>query len=228
MRLFAILLMCSPIGCGAAMKSAVTDQCNASGLKACPELAQAIVLQVDGKSDEAAAQFQLVAQRNSPEKVQMVMKAIEMVPGVDLSFATPPKSAPKAKTASEKDAPELAAATQPAPKRARTGVAIPSSNRRARDCAAPFGDSPSKCLTVATGPVVLTDVHASPECEASAFVALGDDGGNLDSSQLWAIAGSERAPLMMHGARLSVAEDQTLIIGSPEGRGCHVVWATER
>jgi hypothetical protein len=85
------------VGCGASaqlvLQKPLTDQCNSTGLRGCPQLTEGILLFVDGKEKEARPKIVSAALSNSPGQVQMFVKllrAMSKMPGAD-SFMGPLK-----------------------------------------------------------------------------------------------------------------------------------------
>jgi len=70
------------------------------------------------------------------------------------------------------------------------------------------GLASSTCVRVATGPAVVTDLHASAACSADIFVLAGA----VDAPS-WHILAGPREGLHMHSGKLTLTADDDLIVG---------------
>ncbi len=70
------------------------------------------------------------------------------------------------------------------------------------------GLASSTCVRVATGPAVVTDLHASAACGSDVFVLAGA----LDAPS-WHLLAAPREGLHVHSAKLTLTADDELIVG---------------
>jgi hypothetical protein len=117
------------------------------------------------------------------------------------------------------------------------GTTVPSVDEDAVPCV-PFagtrvdvGNVVGRCATVATGPLVVTDVWTTGTCANDLFVGAGVPG-----RPRWAISSAASAPLSVHGANLPVADGESLFVAqaAPSLQAlrhdlrCAVTWAALR
>lgn len=227
-------------GCSGAsmlLKTPIADECATTGLKGCPEIAEGMLLYVEG--DKAAALQKLArgAARNSPEQVEAFAKALlalKSVPGAEpyaalLDEATEVlvehAGADEGRSRTDEDVrsaettascgarlpgqPTLTADTDPA--QAIGGVVAPHRPDPAADatlCRVVAG-SAATCRVVRPGTAYLTDlVSLGSDCVGQ-FVAVL----RKDQVRRYALEG----PFNLHGARLLLRPGDTLVFGQREG-----------
>lgn len=109
--------------------------------------------------------------------------------------------------------PSARTAASEAPGRGRTSSTVVVGHPRAFACS-PLAKSnvaglaSSTCVRVATGPAVVTDLHASAACSADLFVLAGA----VDAPS-WHILAGPREGLHMHSGKLTLTADDDLIVG---------------
>ncbi len=63
----------------AAMKSQIDGQCKGAGLKGCPDVADGVILYVDGKDAEGEAKLRSAVAQNSPEQLRKLTELLEPI-----------------------------------------------------------------------------------------------------------------------------------------------------
>jgi hypothetical protein len=116
----------------------------------------------------------------------------------------------------------------------RAGTVVPASEESAVPCV-PFADARvdvsnvvGRCATVATGPLIVTDIWTTGTCANDLFIGTGVPG-----RPRWAVSSIAPTPLNIHGASLPVAEGESLFVAQaalsvPALRHdlrCAVTWA---
>jgi hypothetical protein len=89
--LLTLALAPSACGAGAMLKGPIAGQCQSMGLKGCPDLADGVVLYIEGDQKKAEEKLIAAAGANTPDQILQfacVLKAINMIPGAD-SFMQP-------------------------------------------------------------------------------------------------------------------------------------------
>ncbi|MEY4544384.1 MAG: hypothetical protein RL685_579 [Pseudomonadota bacterium] len=69
----------SALGGSALIKAPVEKECSRSGLQACPELVEGVVLYVDGNEQAATQQLKRAASKNAPADLKRFAQAIAVV-----------------------------------------------------------------------------------------------------------------------------------------------------
>jgi hypothetical protein len=117
------------------------------------------------------------------------------------------------------------------------GTVVPAADEDAAPCV-PFagarvdvGNMVGRCATVATGPLIVTDVWTTGTCANDLFVGAGVPG-----RPRWAVSSIAPAALSVHGANLPVAEGESMFVAqaAPSLQAlrhdlkCAVTWAGMR
>lgn len=235
---FALLL--AGVGCSGAsviLKTPIANECAATGLKGCPEIADGMLLYVEGDKAQALRSLAAGAAQNSPVEVRRfadAVAALEAVPGAAPYAATLQEAVQvllaNAGTAQEPNSVVPAGSIPPSngegqvhqapgthvltadtdPSRSRSGVAEPyAGNREPGWCRQIIGEV-STCSVLHRGPLFVTDVASlGPACAGQFVAVLGKSG-----RPKYLLSG----PFDMHGARLLLAPDDTLVAGQVEQR----------
>jgi hypothetical protein len=104
------------------------------------------------------------------------------------------------------------------PTRHKAGIVRPMGETK-KQCNVPLGTGTGNCVKVLKGPLFVTDIHSSPGCAGDLFVYSGV----IDGDPSWLVTG---APLVVHGSRLLVGDNESLIIGGrTPTEGCSVLWS---
>ncbi len=104
------------------------------------------------------------------------------------------------------------------PTRHKGGIVKPFGEAK-KQCNVPLGTGTGSCVKALKGPLFVTDIHSSPGCAGDLFVYSGA----IDADPSWLITG---APLVVHGSRLLIGDNESLIIGGRTAtEGCTVLWS---
>ncbi len=205
----------------------MNDQCTEVGLRGCEQLADGVLLYVDGRRDEAMPKLSAGAAENSPEqltKFTALLGKLESLPGASKYSASiqgvvatinreaskkakhgpTEKSTKRSPSSSAEPHPETARvfSADTDPRQLRDGLEI-SPSARLGWCTQYFGEG-TRCATIAQGPLYLTDaVPNGKSCEGQLLAVMSGDalGARFDS------------PLGIHGARIFVPSGSSLIFG---------------
>lgn len=243
------------------IKQPVVAKCESIGLHGCDHLADAVVQYAIGDKTAAATSIDEAADTNDREQVLEFATALSLltsIPGlaqytqpiheiaehlrkhVAKGGGVPRKTPPSAVASSaipsqpETVAPVLAKTSTEIIGRLRAGTVAPLSDERGAPCQLKDDPAHAMCIRSVMGPVVVTDIHAGPECWGRIFVSAGAP--ELPS---WYVRSGSGTGLDIHGAALVVAEGVPLIIGVaplPAQKGapvhvdaaCSVTWAAQR
>lgn len=220
-------------GCSGAslvLKAPIDSQCQARGLRGCPEIVDGMLLYVDGDKAGAVQKLAVGAAQNSPSDLGQLAKALDELksvpgaeeylasisealnlmvekaratPGAAEKVATQPDGTPPVERAGEG---VLTADTDPK-QVLDTVVTDLDIGPKAAWCAEVSGET-ATCRSVQRGPMFITDVES-----------LGTDclGQFLAIAQGRQVRYVLNGPFHLHGARLLVREDEALIVGQREG-----------
>lgn len=93
------------------------------------------------------------------------------------------------------------------------GTLVPSVDAKASTCT-PFGDTSvdvgnaaARCVTVATGPLILTDAQTTGACGNDLLIGAG-----VPDHPRWALVSTASAALNVHGANLPVMNNEALFV----------------
>lgn len=229
----AIAGACSGCAGSASMvlRTPVSQQCASAGLQGCDDLAEGVLLQAEGRQDEAFRKLKSGAAENSPEQVKqfiMLLQALEHAPGVGkysaainqaivtLQLDTSAPGRPDAPSNSAGVVAESAPHAGPQMHgKARGVVTADTDIGQIRDgfakppsmspewCSGIFGKG-TRCSVVSRGPLFLTDAAPSAvDCQGQ-FLAV------MEGIQVKA---KFEAPVRLHGARIVIPEKYSLVIG---------------
>jgi hypothetical protein len=185
MRPTRTLFLMLPIlcGCGAAqlvLKPPIESQCNSTGLKGCPELTEGVIFYVEGDKPKGKDQILRGAAQNAPENVRKFAQAIksmqlDKIPGAAKYTKVLLEVADILATAKGADGPAGGPAVAQGGAPAQGGVVVDGSRdggtitpKTASGKTTCGGQLPGYglCVWVTAGPLVLTDLQASPACPA--------------------------------------------------------------
>jgi hypothetical protein len=251
------LILSLSAGCNASvqlvLKQPIQQQCSSAGLHGCDELTDGVLLYVQGEHDEARKKLHLGAAKNEPGHLHAFAEKIrdlKGIPGAD-EYAGPlievaeilaPESG-KARTSHEDVETRTSVASpddRAAPgARSVAGTSVPAADSRARACQlyadAAWDPDPdatvARCINVATGPAIMTDVQTTGMCHD--LLAIG--AGNPQNPR-WVLVGQPSSIVAVHGARYPVASGEALFIAQAgaradtlaHGDACMITWAAER
>lgn len=222
-------------GASVVLKTPIANECAATGLRGCPEIADGMLLYVEGDKAQALRRLAAGAAQNSPVEVRRFAEAVaalEAVPGAAPYAATLKEAVQvllaNAGTAQASTSVALAGSIPPSsgeaqvhqapgtyvltadsdPSRSRSGIAEPYAGNRERSwCGRITGES-STCSVLHQGSLFVTDVASLGSACAGQFVAVLGKGGRPK----YVLSG----PFDMHGARLLLAPEDTLVAGQVE------------
>lgn len=211
------------------LRSPVSDQCARAGLQSCEQLADGVLLYVDGRRDEAMPKLSAGAADNTPERLTRfteLLGALENLPGASKYSASLQgvvatinvEASKKAKRGADdgrskevrpmdrepnqREFPVRALSADADPRQLRDGLEI-SPTGGLGWCTEYFGEG-TRCATVAQGPLYLTDaVPNGKSCEGQFLAVVSGD----------ALGARFDAPLSIHGARIFVPSGSSLIFG---------------
>ncbi len=226
------LLVLGAGGCGGSaslvLKIPVSDQCAKAALQGCDEIAEGVLLYVEGKKSEGTMKLKAGAAQNSPEKIRKfadLLKALSQAPGagkyalmineVVITLTTSEANAADtdqgaAGNFGSRDAPAsssrpktqgvLTADTDAA--QIRSDLARSPTHSPAW-CTQLFGEG-TTCVMLSRGPLFFTDSAPSAvECHGQFLAVL--EGGRI-KAQL-------ESPLRIHGAKVFVSSNSALVLG---------------
>lgn len=255
----ASLVLSMALGCNAslqlALKQPIQKECVSTGLHGCAELTDGVLLYVQGEHDEARKKIQVGAAENEPAKLHAFAEKIrdlKGLPGADEYggplFEVADLLAPESGARHAKSSPDEVASKTSAPgsdDRPATslhpvaGTLVPAADRRARPCQlytdAPWESDPdavvARCVNIATGPAILTDIQTTGVCHDLLAVGAG-----TPENPRWVLVGEPSALVAVHGAHYPIATGETLFIAQAgaradsltHGSACIITWAAER
>lgn len=240
-------------GCGAAMlKEPIAGQCQSAGLKGCPELADGVVMYIDGDQKQAQEKLVTAAAANSPEDLSgfiCAIKAIEMIPGAgdymgpvlkvveileqakqgaDAGVAGPDGggSGPEGSARASRSTAAPAKKCPRLPDEANVRTAATDPTRLRVGVAKVSPSSPGDlCYEGGRCAVVRPGPFIVTDLQTSTdcrMVAFAVDPLSEHWSPTWLVNG----PLRIHGARLLVDGGSTFVVGTSEtDPACQVLWA---
>jgi len=210
------------------LKQPITARCEQSGLKGCGELVEGALLHAEGRPDEGNARLKVGAALNATEEVHAFARALrglapimpagevtkKVLAAADFLAAFDPKRS-KVRAGREGDL-RQEADVQPVV----TGMV----DARAGGSACPsLPLGSSICVTAASGPLMLTDLHLSGGCSVVALARPIAGGGAT-----WLI-GLDNDDRHVTGARLVVGDgEQLLVTGDNDVGPCLLTWSAQK
>lgn len=231
LRIFAPLVC---ISCASApsvvLRSPVDSQCAQAGLDDCDQIAEGVMLYVDGREAEALPKLRAGAAGNSPQQLSKfiaLLRTLEREPQTAKYSASILGVVATLNREASRNAKRgihakshlrsggmhharprgehppirsISADTDPA--QLRDGLEV-SPTETLGWCTQVFGDG-SRCATIAQGPLYLTDaVPNGRECQGQFLAVMSGD----------ALAARFESPLSIHGGRIFVPSGSSLIFG---------------
>lgn len=230
-RFFAPLVCISCASApSATLRSPVNTQCVEAGLAACDQLAEGVLLYVDGHKAEALPKLKAGAAGNSPERLSKftdLLSTLESNPEAakysasilsvvatlnreasqNAKWSAHAKSNAGARRTSEgqsrhEHAPVRSVSADTDPLQLRDGLEV-SPTTALGWCTQTFGEG-SRCATIAQGPLYLTDaVPNGRGCQGQFLAVMSGD----------ALTARFESPLAIHGGRIFVPSGSSLIFG---------------
>lgn len=256
-RMFLVLSLAA--GCNAsvqlALKAPIQQKCTAAGLRGCEDLTDGVLLYVQGEHDEGRKKIHIGAAKNEPAQLRAFaekIRALKDIPGAD-EYVEPlievadllaPENAARHAQSSEDDATPAKGSAAGSDDRGSTahalaGTLVPAADRRAKICQlyteAPWDSDPdavvARCVNIATGPAILTDVQTTGMCHDLLAIGAG-----TPENPRWVLVGEPSALVAVHGARYPIATGEALFIAQAgaradtlgHGSACMLTWAAER
>jgi hypothetical protein len=236
-------LFVGALGCGGSaslvLKTPVSNECQKASLQGCDEIAEGVLLYVEGRKGEGAIKLRTAAQKNSPEKIQSfaaVLGTLSRAPGAGkyadaihevmgvltssgVALAEPASRSPDgaaASAGSTEGAGVMARGSSHRILTADTDAAqvrsdyVSAPTNSPAWCTQLFGTG-AACVMLARGPLFLTDVApSSAECQGQLLAVLEEG----------RVRGQLQMPLRVHGARIFVSSAASLVLvqrAQPEG-----------
>lgn len=256
MRVFALGIAFAIGGCSTAtslvVKPPVVSKCEEAGLKGCDDLADGVILYVEGDKKEGEKKLRAGVAKNSSTRVRRyaaLLKVVASLPQLgsygkavgevcdlladETGGALAPEEEKAAKAEAKPKGDEAGDARGVGATGLRTSTVVPAANPLAYTCA-PFGafstpQGAALCQQVTVGPLIITDVQVGAGCPNDLFLLAGKP-----SKPRWFVF-APTGGVSIHGAKFVLKPDEALTIGvrstSEEGfkkdPACSVTWAAQ-
>lgn len=221
------------------VKPPVVSRCESVGLKGCDDLADGVILYLEGRKSEAREKLRSGIMANTPEEVRkfaVTLKTVITLPVVD-QYAAPIREVVDFLAVEADSIPQTAAdegatvngkggtksadtlESENAIEAYRTSTVVPAAHNKSAPCqpfAAPsLGASPLSglCAAVTVGPLLVTDIETGAGCgdDLLVFVERTDGAGAARPRWYLLVPGNQRAEI--HGAAFSVKPNERLVVG---------------